>query len=254
MLTIDDVTKRFAKPVAFGRPKAFVTALDAVSLSVKEGQTLGVVGPSGCGKTTLARIVTGQCDADEGTVRVGGLLAPTREARSRVVSMVFQDPYGAMDPRQRVSEILDEAMTTLRVKSRAREERAIYAMRKVNLPLTFLERYPHELSGGQRQRVCIAAALAQQARLIVLDEPTSALDAATTAEIIALLRRLQDDDGLTYLLISHDLRTVGALAHEVAVMKEGRIVERGPARRILTSPSTASAQELVAASAYRDII
>jgi ABC-type glutathione transport system ATPase component len=254
MLTVNDLTKRFALPTAFGKKREFLTALDAVSFSVKEGRTLGVVGPSGCGKTTLARVIMGEYAPDEGSVRLGGFIAPTRHARSRLVSMVFQDPYGAMDPRQRVSDILDEAMTTLGVNERAREERAIYAMRKVNLPLTFLERYPHELSGGQRQRVCIAAALAQSVRLLVLDEPTSALDAATTAEIIALLGRLQDDDGLTYLLISHDLRTVGALAHEVAVMEQGRIVERGEARKILSSPITAAAQELVAASAYRDII
>jgi len=254
MLTLNDVTKTFLKPTAWGAKPQVLTALDGVCLSVRAGQTLGVVGESGCGKTTLARIITGQYEADAGTVRINGLMAPTRAARSRLVSLVFQDPYGAMDERQRVSEILHEAMATLDASERQKEERAIYCMRKVNLSMTLFDRYPHELSGGQRQRVCIAAALAQSVKLIVLDEPTSALDAATTAEIIALLRRLQDDDGLTYVLISHDLRVVGALAHEIAVMKDGRIVERGPARKVLTAPASACTQELVTASAYRDII
>jgi ABC-type glutathione transport system ATPase component len=254
MLTINDLTKCFVKPAAWGTKPDVLTALDGVCLSVKEGQTLGVVGESGCGKTTLARIITGQYEPNAGTISINGLSSPTRKERSRLVSLVFQDPYGAMDERQRVRDIFDEAMTTLEASARQKEERAIYVMRKVNLPLTFLDRYPHELSGGQRQRVCIAAALAQSVRLIVLDEPTSALDATTTAEIIALLRRLQDDDGLTYVLISHDLRVVGALAHEIAVMRDGRVVERGAARKVLTSPASACAQELVTASAYRDII
>jgi microcin C transport system ATP-binding protein len=238
----------------FGRPKEFVKAVDGVSLSIPRGRTLGVVGESGSGKTTLGLALL-RIARSEGAIRFDGERIETRGFKAmrplrRRMQIVFQDPFASLSPKMSVRQIVGEGLPIHRPEL-SRDERTAEVVRileEVGLGATVLDRYPHEFSGGQRQRIAIARAIVLRPDLVVLDEPTSALDMSVQAQIVELLRDLQARHGLTYLFISHDLKVVRALAHELLVMKDGRIVEQGPAERVFTDPQTHYTRELLSAA------
>ncbi|MBV8935475.1 MAG: ABC transporter ATP-binding protein, partial [Alphaproteobacteria bacterium] len=224
------------------RVSGYVKAVDGVSLVIRRGTTLGVVGESGSGKTTLGLALLRLTEA-EGQIRFGEQniaalgqrqLRPLR----REMQVVFQDPFSSLSPRLSVAQIVEEGLKVHRLAASADERRRLIetALVEVGLEPEAAERYPHEFSGGQRQRIAIARALVLKPRFVVLDEPTSALDMSVQAQIVELLRELQARHSLAYLFISHDLRVVRALAHEILVMKDGKIVEAGPTDRIMNQP------------------
>jgi len=254
MLRADGVSCNY--PLAGGWPwhRRWLTAVIDAHLELREGETLGLVGESGSGKTTLARAIVG-LRAFTGGLRVVGSDLDGRSYPSALrtkVQMVFQDPYSALSPRLPVARIVGEGLRVHQPELVAAERaaRVQRAFSEVGLAEDLLGRYPHELSGGQRQRVAIARALILRPRLLLLDEPTSALDATVQAQLLRLLAELQQALGLSYLLISHDLRVVRALAHRVAIMRQGRIVESGPVQTLFHSPRTAYARALVEAARY----
>lgn len=201
------------------------TVLHGVDVEVPRGGSFGLVGESGSGKTTVLRCLAGQYRHWSGQVAIDGqaLSARPEPAQARRVQMVFQDPYAALHPRHSVRTALAEPLRVHRMDRI--DERIDDALRQVGLPLHFRHRYPHQMSGGQRQRVAIARALVLQPSLLLLDEPTSALDVSVQAEVLNLLSDLRQSQGLTYLLVSHDLGVVAHLCDRVAVMQQGRIVE-----------------------------
>jgi microcin C transport system ATP-binding protein len=238
----------------FRRIKGYVKAVDGVSLAVRAGTTLGVVGESGSGKTTLGLALLRLLDAEGGIRFAGRDIAHERQKRMRPLrremQVVFQDPYSSLSPRLSIAQIVGEGLKVHRVADSEAEQRHLIetALQEVGLDPAAAERYPHEFSGGQRQRVAIARALVLQPRFIVLDEPTSALDMSVQAQIVDLLRELQARYGLAYLFISHDLRVVRALAHEILVMKDGRIVERGTTDKVMDAPEHPYTRALMAAA------
>jgi oligopeptide transport system ATP-binding protein len=247
--------------VTFGGKRGFlartqpeVKAVDGVSLRVVAGETLGIVGESGSGKSTLGRAVLRLVPAS-GLVRFEDRhLAPLDKHAMRPLrrhmQVVFQDPFGSLSPRLTAGEIVSEGLLVHAVgMTRAeRDARAAQAFEQVQLDPATRHRFPHEFSGGQRQRIAIARAMILKPRLVVLDEPTSALDRSVQKDIVDLLRRLQAENGLAYVFISHDLAVVRALADRIAVMKSGRIVEEGAAETIVTRPVDAYTQELMRAA------
>ncbi|MDB5366601.1 MAG: microcin transporter ATP-binding protein [Rhodospirillales bacterium] len=230
-----------------------VRAVDGIDLAVRPGQTVGVVGESGSGKTTLGQALLRLIDS-EGTIRFDGVnvqgwapkqLRPLR----RKMQIVFQDPYGSLSPRLTVGEIVAEGLKVHGIDDPSqREARVVEALRAVGLDPDSRNRYPHEFSGGQRQRIAIARAIVLEPSFVVLDEPTSALDMSVQAQIVDLLRKLQVERGLAYLFISHDLKVVRALADEVIVMKDGRVVERGRTQDVFERPEHPYTQALLAAA------
>ena len=236
------------------RVRGHVKAVDGVSLAVRNGTTLGVVGESGSGKTTLGLALLRLTEA-QGQIRFAGqdLAAlgqrPLRPLR-REMQVVFQDPFSSLSPRLSVAQIVEEGLKVHRLAANAAERRRLIdtALVEVGLDPEAAERYPHEFSGGQRQRIAIARALVLKPRFVVLDEPTSALDMSVQAQIVELLRELQSRHGLAYLFISHDLRVVRALAHEILVMKDGEIVEAGPTDRVMTQPQHPYTRALMTAA------
>ncbi len=238
----------------FGRVLNHVKAVDGVSVQVREGQTLGVVGESGSGKTTLGLALL-RLLSSEGAIcfqgqRIDDLSGKTLRPLRKAMQIVFQDPYGSLSPRLSVGEIIEEGLRVhgLAGDRAARRAWIARALEEVGLDPETQDRYPHEFSGGQRQRIAIARALALQPRLLVLDEPTSALDVSVQAQIVDLLRDLQRRHRLAYIFISHDLRVVRALANHLLVMKNGRVVEAGPARRVFEQPEHPYTQALLAAA------
>jgi microcin C transport system ATP-binding protein len=242
----------------FRRVAGFVKAVDGISLKVREGATLGVVGESGSGKTTLGlallRLLDTQGELSGGIAFAGRDI--TREPQKRLrplrreMQIVFQDPYSSLSPRLSIAQIVGEGLKVHRLAASEAEQRQMIesALEEVGLDPTAADRYPHEFSGGQRQRVAIARALVLKPRFIVLDEPTSALDMSVQAQIVDLLRELQVRYHLGYLFISHDLRVVRALAHDILVMQDGRIVEEGPTDEVMTQPQHPYTKSLMAAA------
>ena len=235
----------------FGK-KGIVKAVDGVSFTLREGETLAVVGESGCGKSTLARVATLIEPPSDGTLRIDDAVVADDAARSRMrlsVQMVFQNPFGSLNPRKTVGAILQEPLEiNSRGDARAREAAARAMMDKVGLRQDQFGRYPHMFSGGQRQRIAIARALMLNPRIVVADEPVSALDVSIQAQVLNLMMDLQDELKLAYLFISHDLSVVRHIAREVMVMYCGRPVEHGPKQTIFAAPRHPYTQMLLAAT------
>jgi peptide/nickel transport system ATP-binding protein len=234
LLEVDDLAQRYRLPREnLFKPAAEVLALNGVSVQVKAGNSLGVVGESGSGKSTLARLVMALETPSSGSVSLLGrdlhrLSADELRRARRDFQMVFQDPYGSLDPRQTVGRIVAEPLTVLSALAPAEQRhRVATVLSRVGLRDADIDKYPHEFSGGQRQRIAIARALITQPKLIVADEPVSALDVSVQAQVLNLLQDLQDEFGLSYVLISHDLAVVEYLCDEIAVIYLGRIVEQG---------------------------
>ena len=229
-----------------------VKAVDGVSLAVRRGEVLGLVGESGCGKSTLARTILQLVPATAGSVVLEGRNltaadAAELQASRRVLQMVFQDPYGSLNPRLTVFATLAEPMLAHKLCPRSEVGARVAALMKlVGLAPRFLQKYPHEFSGGQRQRIAVARALALQPKIIIADEPVSALDVSVGAQILELLAKLRQEFSLTLVLISHSLPVVAQLADHVAVMQAGDIVESGTVDRILQAPQHPYTQALLA--------
>ncbi len=247
LLQVSDLKVHF--PIRKGllqRVAGQVKAVDGVSLEIKKGQTLALVGESGCGKTTLGKALLNLIKPTAGSVSFDGC---ERAGASGGMQMVFQDPYASLNPRMRIAEILEEGMSALHIgkNGRARQAHIDALLDKVGLAASVKWRYPHEFSGGQRQRIAIARALAVSPSLLICDEPTSALDVSVQAQILNLLKSLQQELQLSYLFITHNLAVVEYLAHEVCVMYLGRIVERGSAEDVLHRPAHPYTRALLAA-------
>ncbi|MBZ9659940.1 ABC transporter ATP-binding protein [Mesorhizobium sp. ESP-6-4] len=231
-----------------------VKAVDGIDVTVRAGQTLGVVGESGSGKTTLG-LALARMISSTGTINFNGrdinqLSFGAMRPLRRELQIVFQDPFGSLSPRLSVSEIIEEGLKIHEPKLSAdqRDDKVVAVLKEVGLDPETRHRYPHEFSGGQRQRVAIARAMVLNPRFVMLDEPTSALDMSVQAQVVDLLRSLQAKHNLAYLFISHDLKVVRALANDVIVMRNGRIVEAGPSEQIFSSPQTDYTRALMAAA------
>lgn len=232
-----DVSKPWLERVVAGEPRLLLKAVDGVSFDVRKGETFAIVGESGSGKSTVAKMIVGLLDPSAGGVSFTGV-NPGMRPKAGSVQMIFQDPYASLNPRWRVRDIISEPMDALGTPKEASDRRA-----RVDELLTLVglnprdgEKYPHQFSGGQRQRVAIARALSSEPSFIVCDEPTSALDVSVQAQILNLMRDLQERLGLTYLFISHNLAVVRHMAHRIGVMYLGRLVEVQDTERLFQDP------------------
>jgi len=260
LLRVEGLTRDYRLPrEAWFAARPVLRALADVSLTVTAGRSLGIVGESGCGKSTLARLILALERPTAGTVQLNGedLFTADRQALRalrRHVQIVFQDPYGSLDPRHKVARIIAEPLRALvpgmdAVRRRLRVAEALHA---VGLPASAAGRYPHEFSGGQRQRIAIARALVVRPSLIVADEPVSALDVSVQAQVLNLMNELQAELGLSYVFISHDLNVVRCVTDDVAVMYLGRIVEEGPTATVFAAPRHPYTRMLMAAVPHPD--
>jgi peptide/nickel transport system ATP-binding protein len=253
VIEIDDLTVRFdIKGGLLRRPVRRVHAVEGLSLTLRRGETLSLVGESGCGKSTTGKAIMNLVPWT-GSIRVGGretsgLLRQTMKPILRDVQMVFQDPYASLDPRMRVGDLVAEPLLIHGLaKGQELEDRAAYLFERVGLSRDLLRRYPHEFSGGQRQRICIARALSVSPKAIIADESVSALDVSIQAQVLDLLQDIQNETGIGYLFISHDMAVVEQISHRIAVMYMGRIVETGTRAQILENPQHAYTKRLLAA-------
>ncbi len=257
LLQVDNLKVWFPLPKPlFSRERQYIKAVDGVSFELKKGRTLGIVGESGSGKSTLGQAILRLVDS-EGDIRFANkhlnllnqnLLRPLR----RQMQVVFQDPFGSLSPRMSVQQIISEGLLAHGIGTvQEREAAVIRVLQEVGLDPESRHRYPHEFSGGQRQRISIARALIMEPALILLDEPTSALDRTVQKQVVDLLRDLQARHGLTYLFISHDLAVVHALAHDMIVIKDGKVVEQGDAHSIFANPQHPYTRELLQASSLK---
>ncbi|UCZ84751.1 ABC transporter ATP-binding protein [Pseudomonas sp. L5B5] len=253
LLEVEQLKVWFRQGGGGWRPRRYLKAVDGIDLHVQRGKTLGIVGESGSGKSTLGQAIL-RLIASQGRIRFDGQpldglddvrLRPLR----RQLQVVFQDPFGSLSPRLSVLQIIAEGLRVHTDLDAGQQERAVIeVLEQVGLDPDSRHRYPHEFSGGQRQRIAIARALVLKPQLILLDEPTSALDRTVQKQVVGLLRRLQQEHGLTYLFISHDLAVVQALAHELIVMKDGQVVERGETQQLFAAAQHPYTRELLAAS------
>ena len=255
LLEVKNLKVHFPVKRGMFRPvRDYVKAVDDVSFSIAPGETLGLVGESGCGKTTLGRAIVRLVEPTAGSLVLEGvditrLDGAALRAQRRKLQMIFQDPYGSLNPRMTVEDIVGEALDIhgLAENKSARQKRVADLLKAVGLDAAYARRYPHEFSGGQRQRIGIARALAVEPKLIVCDEPVSALDVSVQAQIINLLQDLQQQRGLAYLFIAHDLAVVEHISRRVMVMYLGKVVELAEAKAIIRSPKHPYTQALISA-------
>ena len=256
LLEVKDLQTYF--PVRSGllqRVTSHVKAVDGVSFTLRKGETLGLVGESGCGKTTVGRSILRLIEPTGGTVAFEGknVLAATgasMKALRREMQIIFQDPAGSLNPRMRIAQIVGEPLVVHNMVKNKDDlrDKAEKLLVRCGMPAAAADRFPHEFSGGQRQRIAIARAMVLKPKFVMLDEPTSALDMSVQAQVVDLLRDLQRRRDLAYLFISHDLKVVKALANEIIVMRNGKVVERGTAERVFTQPETDYTRALLAAA------
>jgi len=254
LLRIADLRVSFPGPGFRAQPKE---VLHGISMQIAQGETLGIVGESGSGKTTLGRAVLGLVKVASGSVRLDGeeisqATAKRRRQLSRDIQVVFQDPYTSLNPAMTVSDILTEPLIAQGRSKADATGRIVGLLDRVNLPRSAMQKYPREFSGGQRQRVAIARALALSPKLIVCDEPVSALDLSTQSRVMDLFIELQEQTGVAYLFISHDLAVVRHISHRVAVLYQGEIVETGPARKVTLDPDDSYTRRLMLAAPVSD--
>ncbi|MEP7139410.1 MAG: dipeptide ABC transporter ATP-binding protein [Caldimonas sp.] len=253
VLETDALTKHYEVSAGW-LAKATVRALEGVTLSLAAGRTLAVVGESGCGKSTLARQIAMLEVPTSGTVRIGGVDATsagaeTRRSLRRTVQMVFQNPFASLNPRKKIGQALEEPLAiNTGLGRREREERGRSMLARVGLSPEHYRRYPHMFSGGQRQRVAIARALMLEPRLVIADEPVSALDVSIQAQVLNLLMDLQEETGVAYVFISHNLAVVELIADEVIVMYLGRVMERAPKAALFAAPRHPYTRALLAST------
>jgi oligopeptide/dipeptide ABC transporter ATP-binding protein len=254
LYSVKNVKKHF--PIKGGllqRVKSHVKAVDGITLDIYKGETLGVVGESGCGKSTLGRTILGLESLTEGELVFNGNNISKYSARQlkpfkKEMQMIFQDPYASLNPKQRIGDALEEALIIhTQLSPQARREKVIQLLNEVGLKEEHYERYPHEFSGGQRQRIGIARAISINPSFIVCDEPVSALDVSVQAQVIKLLKDLQEKHGLTYLFVSHDLGVVRHLCNRVLVMYLGQMVELAPVDKLYENPTHPYTEALLSA-------
>ena len=253
VLQVRDLKRDYVVSGGLFRPAKVVHAVKGVNFTLEKGKTLAVVGESGCGKSTLARMITLIDTPTSGEIHIDGdrvdATHGVTRAMRRKVQIVFQNPYGSLNPRQKIGEVLAEPLLlNTDMKAAERRERAMQMLIKVGLGPEHFNRYPHMFSGGQRQRIAIARALMLNPSFLVLDEPVSALDLSVQAQILNLLKDLQDEFGLTYVFISHDLSVVRYIADEVMVMYFGDVVEHGTRDEVFGNPQHAYTKTLFAAT------
>jgi len=253
VLEVHDLTVQFPLGGGLFQRKTYLRAVDGISLSVQRGKTLGIVGESGSGKSTLGQAILRLLDST-GSIRFQGVALESLNPHQmrpwrKQMQVVFQDPYGSLSPRMSVQQIISEGLEVHAPCSLAEcDAQVIQVLKEVGLDPASRHRYPHEFSGGQRQRIAIARALVLKPALMLLDEPTSALDRTVQKQVVALLRELQEKYGLTYLFISHDLAVVRAMAHDMIVIKDGKVVERGASHDVFEAPQHPYTKELLAAA------
>ncbi|MBG6142153.1 MAG: dipeptide ABC transporter ATP-binding protein [Roseibium album] len=259
ILKVRDVYRTYDIKGGLFKPASTLTAVKGVSLDVARGSTLAVVGESGCGKSTLARMLTMIDAQTSGSIEIDGLpidiskTGISREMRQKV-QIVFQNPYGSLNPRQKIGHVLEEPLLlNTDMPAAERQDLALQMLQKVGLQPEHYGRYPHMFSGGQRQRIAIARAIMMKPKLLVLDEPVSALDLSVQAQILNLLADLQDEMGLTYVFISHDLSVVRYIADKVMVMYFGEVVEYGTREEVFDNPQHDYTKTLFAATPQADI-
>ena len=259
ILEVEHLKKYFpVEKNLLGKPTRYLKAVDDVSFKLERGKTIGIVGESGCGKTTMGRSILKLHEITDGKVIFDGTditafnRKQMRPYRKRM-QIIFQDPYSSLSPRQNIGNIIGEAVKVHGIVPAAQQrEYVLEVMEKCGLMSHFYDRYPHEFSGGQRQRICIARAIALQPELIICDEPVSALDVSIQAQIINLLKDMQEDMNLTYVFISHDLSVVEHISDEVGVMYLGSMVEKGAKTEIFANPLHPYTQALFSAIPYPD--
>lgn len=259
MLEIRNIKQDYHVSQGLFKPEKVVHAVKGVSFKLDAGKTLAIVGESGCGKSTLARILTFIDEPTAGELLIEGKTVDTRSGHltaemRRKVQIVFQNPYGSLNPRQKIGDVLGEPLAiNTKISAAERRERATEMLVKVGLGPEHYNRYPHMFSGGQRQRIAIARALMLNPKLLVLDEPVSALDLSVQAQVLNLLADLQEEFGLTYVFISHDLSVVKYIADEVMVMYYGEAVEYGPREEVFAAPKHEYTRTLFAATPRADV-